>query len=144
MLSCHPVIHADYTPHIASFPRHNRLFWKNLPHLSTTFPMLLRRELWRLTSTWAEYRSECSRFIVNYPNGKSGFIYLRVSRVSYFTHLSLAIMRVLPAGASRCVSFLYSRCRSLRGCRHGYRSPLFFLNQSSTRAGSCGRRSYYF
>ena len=100
----HRIIHVDYSLHVASLPRHSGLLQKNMSHLSTTFSTPLRGEFWKPTSKWVNNQSEFSRFMVKKPNGKSGFIFFRMSHVSYFMPPSLTIIRVLQAGVWRCVS----------------------------------------
>jgi len=97
----HLVIHADYSPHIASLPRHNGLLRKNMSHLSRIFSTPLRRELCRPPSKWINCRFEYSRFMVRNANRKGGFVYLRVSRVSCFMPLSLTMINGLSAGITR-------------------------------------------
>ena len=66
---------------------------------------MLRGELRRPTLQGYEHRSEYSRFVAKEANGKSGFIYLGVSNVSFFMPLSPTMISGLMVRASRCDSF---------------------------------------
>ena len=120
-LSHETTIHTDYSPHIlVSLPRHGGvgLLRKNM--IFFTALTMLRGESRRPTLQGHEHRSEYFRFVAKEANGKSGFIYLGVSNVSFFMPLSPTIMSGLIVRASRCDSFfLLAMYVTQRRFRHG-------------------------